>query len=176
MGRKKKSRRPLDTPKAAPKQELADCYEGQRFDDLLMKIQRGMELAKLSKGDLSDKIWIKQQFAVGVNDVTRVLERMPPSNTVEVVPENFCSYDKSKKRATLISLQAVIVAADCKPKWLTKHIPTLAASRNIPVIFVRDNRGGSLRLGALLKLKTALAIGIKTKGNSINAAIEEIVG
>jgi hypothetical protein len=36
-----------------------------------------VEVAKASREGLPEKIWMKRQFAVGVNDVTRVLERMP---------------------------------------------------------------------------------------------------
>lgn len=59
--------------------------------------------------------------------------------------------------------QAVLVASDCNPRWLTKHLQSLAASRSVPVIFVKDNKEGSLRLGELVKLKTAIAIGIKVR-------------
>lgn len=55
----------------------------------------------------------------------------------------------------------MILVGDCNPKWLTKHIPSMAMSRKVPVIFVKDNKRGSLRLGELVKLKTALAVGIK---------------
>lgn len=61
----------------------------------------------------------------------------------------------------LFLMQAVLVASDCNPRWLTKHLPGLAASRRVPLIFVRDRKEGSLRLGGLVKLKTAIAIGVK---------------
>ncbi|WOL09718.1 hypothetical protein Cni_G18471 [Canna indica] len=72
--------------------------------------------------------------------------------------------------------RAVILASDCNPRWLTKHIPTLASSRQVPVILVKDNKRSSLRLGQLVKLKTALAIGIKAKGSAINETVDEILG
>ncbi|XP_064977155.1 uncharacterized protein LOC135619246 isoform X2 [Musa acuminata AAA Group] len=114
------------------------------------------KLTKLSKGELPEKIWIKQQFSVGVNDVTRVLERM-------VEAETGCQSNEQPKnsKAPLVPLQAVILAADCNPRWLTKHIPSLASSTQVPMILVKDNKRGSLRLGELVKLKTAMAIGIK---------------
>ncbi|WOL13580.1 hypothetical protein Cni_G22350 [Canna indica] len=59
------------------------------------------------------------------------------------------------------ALKAVILASDCNPRWLKKHIPTLASSRRVPVILVKDNKRSSLRLGQVVKLKTTLAIGIK---------------
>jgi ribosomal protein L7Ae-like RNA K-turn-binding protein len=58
-------------------------------------------------------------------------------------------------------LQAVLVAADCNPKWLTKHIPTLASTRQVPVLCLKDNKGASLRLGHVVNVRTALAIGVK---------------
>lgn len=57
--------------------------------------------------------------------------------------------------------QAILIASDCNPRWLTKHLPSLALSRKVPLIFVKDKKSGSLRLGQLVKLKTAIAIGVK---------------
>lgn len=39
----------------------------------------------------------------------------------------------------------------------------MASSRSLPLIFVRDNKEGSLRLGELVQLKIAIAIGIKVR-------------
>ncbi|KAK7364516.1 hypothetical protein VNO80_13241 [Phaseolus coccineus] len=55
----------------------------------------------------------------------------------------------------------VLVASNCNPRWLMKHLLSLASTRSVPLIFVRDNKHGSLRLGELNQLKTAIAIGIK---------------
>ncbi|XP_021280334.1 uncharacterized protein LOC110413727 [Herrania umbratica] len=142
-----------------------DCYEGERLVRVLKSIQRGVESARVLAGNsLPEKIWLKQQFAIGINDVTRVLERMAPIA------------DKgSSAQAPCLRLQAILLAADCNPRWLTKHLPTLASSRKVPLIFVKDNKKGSLRLGELVKLKTAIAIGVKAKGNAINQIIEEIL-
>lgn len=63
-------------------------------------------------------------------------------------------------------MQAVLLASDCNPKWLTKHLPGLASSRRVPLIFVRDMKSGSLRLGEVVKLKTAIAIGVKVISQS----------
>jgi ribosomal protein L7Ae-like RNA K-turn-binding protein len=60
----------------------------------------------------------------------------------------------------------VLLAADCSPKWLTKHIPVIAALRNVPVLALKDNKGSSLRLGELVNVRTALAIGIKVGSSS----------
>lgn len=150
------------------------CYEGDIFHDFLVKLKGGIETEKASKlGQLPDKIWIKQQFAIGVNDVTRVLERMPPSES-----ENHYTQDSNKRsicQASLVPLQAVIVSTDCTPRLLTKHIPALASSRGVPVIFVRDNKESSIRLGELVNLKTAMAIGVKVRGSSINKVVDELL-
>ncbi|OMO64136.1 Ribosomal protein L7Ae/L30e/S12e/Gadd45 [Corchorus capsularis] len=143
-----------------------DCYEGERLVDVLNSIRRGIESARLLAGNsLPEKIWLKQQFAIGVNDVTRVLERMAP-----------IADKRSSAQAPCVRLQAVLLAGDCNPKWLTKHLPSLASSRKVPLIFVKDDKRGSLRLGELVNLKTAIAIGVKARGNAINQKLDEILG
>ncbi|KAL5981694.1 hypothetical protein ACLOJK_015757 [Asimina triloba] len=116
---------------------------------------------------------LPQQFAIGVNDVTRVLERMAGTEVGSHSQEHVSISCRCK--APLVPLQAVLLASDCNPRWLTKHLPSLASSRGVPVISVRDKKGGSLRLGELVKLKTAIAIGVKARGSGINKAIEEIL-
>jgi ribosomal protein L7Ae-like RNA K-turn-binding protein len=73
-----------------------------------------------------------------------------------------CIYRTLKlTRIPILILQAVLVAADCNPKMLTKHIPTLASTRQVPVLHVKDNKGGSMRLGQVVNVRTALAVGVK---------------
>lgn len=60
-----------------------------------------------------------------------------------------------------INFQAVLLDSNCNPRWLIKHLPSLALSRRVPIIFVKDDRQGSLRLGEVVKLKTAMALGLK---------------
>ncbi|KAM1715380.1 hypothetical protein TB2_025395 [Malus domestica] len=111
-----------------------DFYEGERLNRLLQQIGRKIESERLVDGkSLPEKMWFKQQFAIGVNDVARVLERMAS----------------------------------------TARASSLAGK--VPVIFLKDNEGAFLRLGQLLKLKTAIAIGVKAKGNAINLLFEEIL-
>ncbi|XP_022734153.1 uncharacterized protein LOC111287739 isoform X1 [Durio zibethinus] len=148
---------------SVPQQQ--DCYEGERLVHVLKSIQRGVESARaLAENSLPEKVWLKQQFAIGVNDVTRVLERMAPG--VE---------NGSSAQSPCVRLQAILLAADCSPKWLIKHLPTLALSRKVPLMIVRDDKKGSLRLGELVKLKTAIAIGVKARGNAINQIIQELL-
>lgn len=64
-----------------------------------------------------------------------------------------------------------MVASDCNPRWLTKHLPSLAASRGVPLIFVKDKKGGSLRLGELVRLKTAIATGVKVRNSLVTEKI-----
>ncbi|XP_010520786.1 PREDICTED: ribonuclease P protein subunit p38 [Tarenaya hassleriana] len=149
-----------------------DYIEGERLANLLKLIQRGIETARLSDEKLlPEKIWFKQQFAIGINEVTRVLERMTNPQS----PPQHTDSKQQNPRGPPVRLQAVVIVADCKPRMLTKHIPNLAASRNVPVVYVRDNRRACLRLGELLKLKTALAIGIKVRGNAINQLLEGVL-
>ncbi|OVA05260.1 Ribosomal protein L7Ae/L30e/S12e/Gadd45 [Macleaya cordata] len=149
-----------------------NCYEGERLILLLKSLNREIESAKLSNGNLLEKLWIKQQFSVGVNDVTRTLERMTPNAELGCSASQ-PSVECCERKASSVQLQAVILAYDCNPRWLTKHIPSLASSRRVPLIFVRDKKGGSLRLGELVKLKTTIAIG--ANGSGINKLIEEIL-
>ncbi|XP_022146401.1 ribonuclease P protein subunit p38 [Momordica charantia] len=145
-----------------------DCYEGQRLDELLQSIQREIKRARLLNAEsLPAKIWLKKQFAVGVNEVTRVLERMTPSgDSARIMNPNY--------KACTVRLQAILLAGDCNPRWLTNHLPTLALSRNVPLLLMKDKEG-SLRLGELVNLKTAIAIGIKANGSLINQLIGEIL-
>ncbi|KAL6219664.1 hypothetical protein ACLB2K_007423 [Fragaria x ananassa] len=165
-----------------PQHQLQDFYEGERLDLLLQSIQRKIESARVMDNSLPEKIWFKLQFAVGVNDVTRVLERMKPVTLPMAASlESACSSAspppkaKAASLANVTELQAVLIAADSNPRWLTKHLPSLALSRNVPLIFLKDNKGASLRLGQLVKLKTAIAIGVKAKGNVINQLVDEIL-
>ncbi|XP_028770988.1 uncharacterized protein LOC114728276 [Neltuma alba] len=152
-----------------------DCYEGERLTNLLQLIHREIGSARTADGNsLPEKIWLKQKFSVGVNDVTRVLERMPPCtesrSSSQLSPLISCN-----NRTSSVKLQVVLVASDCNPRWLIKHLPSLASSRKVPLIFVRDNKKGSLRLGELVNLRTAIAVGIKARENRINKLLEKII-
>ncbi|GAB2294462.1 hypothetical protein Dimus_028668 [Dionaea muscipula] len=74
-----------------------------------------------------------------------------------------------------IRLQAVLVAWDCNPRWLIKHLPSLAASRNVPIIHVKDHKQGTVKLVELISLRTAIAIGVKEKGSGINRLVETLI-
>lgn len=174
MGRsKKKSRVPL-VVSTSEQLKQSNCYDGERLIGMLKSIDREIESTKLSKGPLPEKVWIKQQFSIGVNEVTRVLERMPPCSLSEESAQD-STVERGDCKESSVQLQAVLLAFDCNPRLLVKHIPDLAASRKVPVIIVEDKKGGSLRLGELVKLKTAIVIGVKAKGSGINALVAEIV-
>nr|XP_016456969.1 PREDICTED: uncharacterized protein LOC107780875 isoform X3 [Nicotiana tabacum] len=140
-----------------PQQKIR-CYE-----DINDASRREIATARNSNVSLPEKLWLKLQFSVGVNEITRVLERMPP------IPANERSSLSAKVHSARI--QAVLVASDCHPRLLTKHLESLAISKKVPIVFVKDNKRGSLRLGELVKLKTAIAIGVKDKGNQFNKFI-----
>ncbi|GMY37950.1 60S ribosomal protein L7a isoform X1 [Fagus crenata] len=176
LSRKKASKNDIHSSKASfvsPQEQ--DCYEGERLACLLKTMQREIESVRLLGGSsLPEKIWFKQQFSIGVNDVTRVLEHMAPSAQLGSSPQRPFSVSNNRKVPS-VQLQVILLASDCNPRWLTKHLPSLASSRRVPVIFVKDKKGGSLRLGELVKLKTAIAIGVKAKGNAINQLFEKIL-
>ncbi|KAJ4825564.1 hypothetical protein Tsubulata_006498 [Turnera subulata] len=157
-----------------PEVKKQDYYEGGQLARLVKLLQKEIETTKaLEKNSLPEKFWYKQQFAIGVNEVTRTLERMSPATETGTSPQK-PRVMGINRRVSPVRLQAILIAND-NPKWLTKHLPTLASSRKVPVIFVKDKRRGSLRLGELVKLKTAVAIGVKDKGNAINRIVEEVL-
>ncbi|KAF8401214.1 hypothetical protein HHK36_012143 [Tetracentron sinense] len=200
--RNKKTRNSLEAPKSSfnSQEQQYNLYEGERLAHLLKSIEREIELAKHLKGALPDKIWIKQQFSIGVNDVTRVLERMLPgaelgssaldppivcsgrnASSVQLQMNEVTEHRESEATAvsedleSLVDPFAILVVSDCKSRWMTKHIPKMASLKKVPLIFVKDKKAGSSRLGELVKLKTALAIGVKAKGNGINKLMEKIL-
>ncbi|XP_021714506.1 uncharacterized protein LOC110682477 [Chenopodium quinoa] len=107
--------------------------------------------------------------------MTRLLERMAPSSDDAAFAAAQKGSGGRPPCSSVTKLQAVLVAADCNSRWLTKHLPSLASSRNVPIIFVKDNKEGSLRLGEVVKVKTAVALGVKVKGSSINQLLEEVL-
>ncbi|XP_050946298.1 uncharacterized protein LOC103503720 isoform X11 [Cucumis melo] len=147
----KSSAHPVATLQSKP---YEDSYEGERLDELLLSIQREIKTARgLNAESLPEKFWLKKQFAIGVNEVTRALERMTPcGDSARLMNPNY--------KACKVKLQAILLTANCNPRWLTNHVPCLAMSRKVPLILVKDKEG-SLRLGELVNLKTAIAIGIK---------------
>ncbi|KAL8094410.1 uncharacterized protein LOC141690099 isoform X3 [Apium graveolens] len=147
------------------------CFDGENLVQLLKSIQREIESARILDSVVPDKIWVKQQFSIGVNDVTRVLERMPA--VVATADSSILMIGSGNSKN--VGLQAILLASDCYPQMLTKHLPSLASSKNVPLIYVKDKRRGSLRLGDLVKLKTTIAIGVKDRGNGINQLIENIL-
>ncbi|KAL6570888.1 hypothetical protein OROGR_000438 [Orobanche gracilis] len=166
-------------PLLSPQPQL--CFEGETLTLFLKSIEREIESARGVDGALPRKFWIKQQFAVGVNEVTRALERMSPNHgkTGCIAPnssyKHCLTWGDDSSKAPSVNLQAVLLASNCNPRWLTKHLPALAASRNVPLIFLKDRKEGSLRLGELVQLKTAIAIGIKAKGTAVNQVIKEVL-
>ncbi|XP_019163215.1 PREDICTED: uncharacterized protein LOC109159570 [Ipomoea nil] len=141
------------------------CFEGESLDHLLKAIDREIECVRSVDRALPDKVWFKQLFSIGVNEVTRLLERMPPIHV-----NDCCSLvtHSDLVKVPPVQLQAILLAADCNPQWLTKHLSSLAASRRVPLFFVKDKKRASLRLGEVVKLKIAIAVGVKARGNTIN--------
>ncbi|XP_031496987.1 uncharacterized protein LOC116262075 isoform X3 [Nymphaea colorata] len=160
--RKRQSSPSVSNVRGVTGSEMGTCIiDGENLSSFLELLGREIELGKLSRGAAPEKIWMKQQFSIGVNDTTRVLERMPRAKDI---PE--CSMPSESKNESSVQLQALLVASDCGSKWLIKHFPSLAYSRGVPLISIADNKAGSLRLGEVVKLKTAIAIG--ANGSGIN--------
>ncbi|KAE8697231.1 Pectin lyase-like superfamily protein isoform 1 [Hibiscus syriacus] len=108
-----------------------------------------IDLARvLASNSLPEKVWLKQQFAIGVNDV---IERMPAIKVPLIIARD----DKSKK-------VPLIIVRDDK-------------SKKVPLVIVRDDKKGSLRLGELVKLKTTIVIGVKARGSAVNQIMERIL-
>ncbi|KAI5665424.1 hypothetical protein M9H77_15277 [Catharanthus roseus] len=151
------------------------CYEGESLASLLKVIKSEIDSARNACSSLPEKVWTKLQFSIGINEVTRVLERMHPTTPPKDLPHRQLINSTQSDKTARVQLQAILLASDCNPRQLTKHLPNLAHSRGVPLIFVKDEKGASLRLGELLKLKTAIAIGIKARGNTINQLIDKIL-
>ncbi|KAL6965862.1 hypothetical protein U1Q18_051072 [Sarracenia purpurea var. burkii] len=164
MSRKSKVSKSSNLVVPPPPQEQIS-YEGESLACLLKSIERKIESTRLLDTTLPYNTWLKQQFSIGVNDVTRVLECMPPitakGNTSGQTPLTTTHIYLNK--APPLQLQAILLASDCNPRWLTKHLPSMASSRKVPLIVVKDKKGGSVSLGELVRLKTTIAIGIKVK-------------
>ncbi|XP_015694788.1 uncharacterized protein LOC102703412 isoform X2 [Oryza brachyantha] len=150
---KKKSKSQLPAVKAplidGEQGVTSDYIGGDDLDDLLSKLTRSVEVAKASRGGLPEKIWMKRQFAIGVNDVTRVLERMPAAAVTQSGP---CSSEAQTGKAPLTA-------------------PSV--SLQVPVLCLKDNKESSLRLGQVVNVRTALAIGVKARDSIINKAVDE---
>ncbi|XP_020260988.1 uncharacterized protein LOC109837242 isoform X2 [Asparagus officinalis] len=40
--------------------------------------------------------------------------------------------------------KAILLISECKTRSLTNHIPNLTSLRNVPIISIKDNKGGSI--------------------------------
>ncbi|KAH9313114.1 hypothetical protein KI387_028149, partial [Taxus chinensis] len=174
-------------------------FKDKHLDELLEKLSSSIEAMRHPKGKVYDNIWMKQSFSVGINDVTRTLERMPVAldkpiesyiSDFNSSPDRFPNIesdheDNGPKKQFIgretetqgkgVHLQAVLTAVDCHPRVLVSHLPGLASSRGVPLFSVEDHGTGSERLGQLLKLKTAIAIGVKVGESTINKSIQGVI-
>ncbi|MCO5552529.1 hypothetical protein L7F22_006041 [Adiantum nelumboides] len=144
-------------------------------------LKRGIGEALDSKSCKEATRKYKAFLCIGVNNVTRTLERMPyvssnlnvsleGDNQMQEVSQSVD--DKRKGMRKITFLQVVIVAVDVHPRLLVNHFPELAASRRVPLITLSGGNGsGSLRLGELLHLRTAIAVGLKAGDSEMNKAI-----
>lgn len=114
--------------------------------------------------------------------MTRLLERMPTFNdttlSTPLVGDSLSLSNQGQGQPPCIfatKLQAVLIASDCNPRWLCKHLLILASCKNVPLIHVKDKKEGSLRLGELVNVKTAIAVGIKAKESGINRFVQRVL-
>lgn len=138
-------------------------------------------------------------FYIGVNNVTRALERMPLvqkkpiqkeladlGTKNESVQAELGSNGKNRWDAELeksISslsttphIQAVLAASDVHPRLLISHLPDLAASRNVPLLTISGGGGtGSMRLGEIFNVRTAIAVALKNGDSAINAVMKSFL-
>jgi len=179
-------------------------WSGKQLEGLLKSLSRAIEIVMETKeGDLvttkvkpdSKKCLVKELKAhllVGINNVTRALERMhvnPVISDREPQPKRLKLVDNAVaelemmvqkgqvEKLNVTPLQAVIVAIDVHPRVLVSHLVSLCASRGVPMLPVSGGGDGcgSLRLGELLGTRTAIAIGIKAGDTPINWAVEVIL-
>ncbi|KAL2630356.1 hypothetical protein R1flu_015042 [Riccia fluitans] len=110
---------------------------------------------------------LKVHFCIGINSVTRTLERMPSKNKKRSgIAEKLANLSEMELsgagKSKPETLQAIVVAVDVQPKNLVGHLGYLCHSRGVPMVSINGGDGmGSLRLGEVLGLKTAVVIGIK---------------
>lgn len=171
---------PLQAPPLHVGGHRLDCL----FDVLRSALRR--DIGEISKST-SSKQFIRKCKAflcIGVNNVTRALERMPctykgfnllseKEEQVEEIPKGV---ERQKGARGTSPLQVVIVAIDVHPRLLISHFPGLAASRKVPLITLSGGNGsGSLRLGELFNLRTAIAIGLKAGDSEVNKAIRRVL-
>ncbi|KAE8802564.1 hypothetical protein D1007_21754 [Hordeum vulgare] len=172
--KKNKPEKSIKLLKDAEQAVTSDYIIGDCLDELLSKLIRSVEVAQDSRGGLPEKIWMKWVAPIR----TWEAELVTPGPK-DLVWRPYLHEDVAVvllfAPGFRVKTLAVIIAADCNPKWLTKHIPTLASTRQVPVLCLKDNKGSSLRLGQVVNVGTALAIGIKARDSIINKAIDEIL-
>ncbi|KAG0597957.1 hypothetical protein M758_12G033100 [Ceratodon purpureus] len=179
-------------------------WSGKQLESLLQALSRAIEIVlekraeelDLEKGKEGSKKCLakelKANLCVGINNVSRALERMPAKSAITSLGEPQSKRSKTvdnivtelealgqqiqPKRAKATPLQAVIVAIDVQPKALVAHLGVLCASRGVLMLPIRGGDGsGSLKLGEVLGTRTAIAVGIKEGDTPINWAVESIM-
>ncbi|XP_024357829.1 uncharacterized protein [Physcomitrium patens] len=176
-------------------------WSGKHLELLLRELANAIEIVvenqagEISRSEVkegSKKCLPKANLCVGINNVTRTLERMPAkpagASEGESQPKRSKTVDNTvtklgtsaqqlhPKSSNVTRLQAVIVAADVQPKALVAHLGALCASRGVVILPVSGGDGsGSLKLGEVLGTRAAIAIGIKEGDTPINWAVESIM-
>lgn len=178
-------------------------WSGKQLESLLLALSRAIEIVLEKQAEESSPKQVKEgskkclakelkaNLCVGINNVSRALERMPAkpagsegepqskrSKSVDNIVTGLETLGQQlrPKRANGTPLQAVIVAMDVQPKALVAHLGVLCASRGVLMLPISGGDGtGSLKLGEVLGTRTAIAIGIKEGDTPINWAVESIM-
>ncbi|QCE11964.1 pantoate--beta-alanine ligase [Vigna unguiculata] len=89
--------------------------EGERLTNLPQSMRREIRFARDSDGtSLPEKIWLKQQFSIGVNDVTRVLKRMKPCTELESSAQ-LVPLRSNNNKTPSVKLQVDFLCRICRP-------------------------------------------------------------
>lgn len=180
-------------------------WSGKQLESLLLALSSAIEIVlekqaeELSPKKVHEKNKpcvakaLKSHLCIGINSVTRALERMPakpmggallgePEPKRLKIVDNIVTeletlgQQQHSKRDNRTPLQAVLVAADVQPKSLVAHLGVLCASRGVVMLPISGGDGsGSLKLGEVFGTRTAIAIGIKEGDTPINWAVESIL-
>ncbi|KAH7295547.1 hypothetical protein KP509_27G054300 [Ceratopteris richardii] len=154
----------LDVLRSALKREFGETLDSASHKDFIRKC--------------------KDLFYIGVNNATRALERMQHTcngsiAAMESGKQLLQSQNVNNGRGRTpkrVPLQVVIIATDVHPRALVGHFSALASSKKVPLIMVNGGNGsGSLRLGEIFKLRTAIAIALKAGDSEVNKAMNHFL-
>ena len=96
------------------------------------------------------------RFDVGLNKITRVLERYDPNDKQSIPPYIW-----------------IIVSRDSSPAHMISHLPILAQLKSIPLLAIVGSQSQK-RLGDLVSVKRTLVLGLKNNHDSSSGSLDEL--